>query len=67
MLAWGSDESGQLGLDNDRQNQYAPQWIETLRGAKIKQVAAGWDHSLALSGNSIISLGSRNYLNHEPL
>jgi len=49
LFAWGSGENGQLGLLNNR-NEHNPKCVETLCGITIEQLAAGWDHSMVLSG-----------------
>lgn len=51
VYSWGSNGSGQLGLDSNTEAFFEPRVIRELRGVRIKQVLAGDKHSLALDEN----------------
>lgn len=50
VFSWGKGERGQLGYGNA--NVSAPQEIIALKGTRITQVSAGFNHSSALSGRT---------------
>jgi len=50
VWVWGSNGSGQLGLGAGAGSQFAPQLLEVLKGARVKDLALGSDHSLACTG-----------------
>lgn len=48
MYGWGKNSFGQLGLNNQR-NQNIPALLETLRSVKIKYISCGEDFSVFLT------------------
>lgn len=54
--SWGSSRMGQLGLSRQWQAAKTPQRIRGLPG-NVVQVAAGWGHAAALTGESRVSQG----------
>ncbi|THF81683.1 RCC1 domain-containing protein [Cohnella fermenti] len=60
VKGWGYNSSYRLGLGTTT-SQYSPVTIN-MGGDKIKQVAAGYDHALALTENdNILGWGSNSY------
>ncbi|XP_048826786.1 probable E3 ubiquitin-protein ligase HERC3 isoform X2 [Brienomyrus brachyistius] len=58
IFTWGCNSSGQLGLGN-REPSKMPQSLLGLAGIPLAQIAAGGDHSLALSvSGAVFSWGS---------
>lgn len=56
MLALGGNELGQLGKGTtDKEGHPFPIVVEGLRGTKIKKIACGLDHSVALSTDGVVS------------
>uniref|UniRef100_A0A4X2M2C8 HECT and RLD domain containing E3 ubiquitin protein ligase family member 6 n=1 Tax=Vombatus ursinus TaxID=29139 RepID=A0A4X2M2C8_VOMUR len=49
VFSWGKNHYGQLGLKENVSLQTRPQWVKSLNGIPMAQVAAGGDHSFALS------------------
>lgn len=49
MFSWGKNSQGQLGLGKNFQSQASPQKVKCLEGIPLAQVAAGGNHSFALS------------------
>ncbi|XP_044538347.1 probable E3 ubiquitin-protein ligase HERC6 [Gracilinanus agilis] len=49
VFSWGKNNHGQLGLGKTFPSQASPQWIKSLDGIPLAQVAAGGAHSFALS------------------
>ena len=49
VFSWGSNSHGQLGLGNDCSSPDSPQRVKSLKGIPLAQVAAGGNHSFALS------------------
>ena len=61
VYAWGNNEYGQLGIDNDGATLTAPTTVSALKDKNIIAVAAGQRFSLALSdGGDIYSFGRNN-------
>jgi len=50
VWSWGKGTSGQLGHGNEQSRQ-EPQKVESLAGRRVVAVAAGGDHSLALTAD----------------
>ena len=48
VFAWGYNVVGQLGL-KVKKNQGEPRLVEYLATKPVRQIAAGWDHSLILT------------------
>eukprot|EP00300_Choanocystis_sp_HF-7_P019282 c20291_g1_i1.p1 GENE.c20291_g1_i1~~c20291_g1_i1.p1 ORF type:complete len:1112 (-),score=197.97 c20291_g1_i1:2283-5597(-) len=60
VYSFGSNDSGQCGRKIFR--EFEPDIIDELRSVKIKQIATGEAHALALSDkNELFSWGSNNY------
>ncbi|XP_012579744.1 PREDICTED: probable E3 ubiquitin-protein ligase HERC6 isoform X3 [Condylura cristata] len=49
VFSWGNNKYGQLGLKMDLPSQATPQRVRSLLGIPVTQVAAGGNHSFALS------------------
>uniref|UniRef100_F6QU60 HECT and RLD domain containing E3 ubiquitin protein ligase family member 6 n=1 Tax=Monodelphis domestica TaxID=13616 RepID=F6QU60_MONDO len=49
VFSWGKNNHGQLGLGENVPSQASPQWVKSLDGIPLAQVAAGGAHSFALS------------------
>ncbi|XP_005360943.2 probable E3 ubiquitin-protein ligase HERC6 [Microtus ochrogaster] len=49
VFSWGSNSHGQLGLRKNCSSQDRPQRVMSLEGIPLAQVAAGGNHSFALS------------------
>ncbi|XP_028751081.1 probable E3 ubiquitin-protein ligase HERC6 isoform X4 [Peromyscus leucopus] len=49
VFSWGKNSQGQLGLGKNFQSQASPQKVKYLEGIPLAQVAAGGNHSFALS------------------
>ncbi|XP_074130227.1 putative E3 ubiquitin-protein ligase HERC6 isoform X2 [Sminthopsis crassicaudata] len=49
VFSWGDNDHGQLGLGKNFPSQASPQWVKSLDGIPLAQVAAGGSHSFALS------------------
>jgi len=47
LFVWGSNAFGQLGL-GDRRDRNQPTQIESMLVPKIKEIACGWRHSVAI-------------------
>ncbi|XP_069571291.1 probable E3 ubiquitin-protein ligase HERC3 isoform X1 [Brachyistius frenatus] len=47
LFTWGQDSRGQLGLGGNGSN--SPQYVRSLSGIPLVQIAAGGEHSFALS------------------
>jgi alpha-tubulin suppressor-like RCC1 family protein len=56
LYSFGYSGHGQLG-HGDRANQLAPRLVVALQGVRVSAVAAGEDHSLALSEGKVFSFG----------
>jgi alpha-tubulin suppressor-like RCC1 family protein len=48
VYAWGKNQKGQLGT-GDGKEYHKPTLLVSLLGTAVKQVACGWDHSLAVT------------------
>lgn len=60
VWAWGSNSRGQLGIGSNEKYQALPQQIKGLE--KIRSVATGFQHSLAVTANgNVCAWGSNNY------
>ncbi|GMF23944.1 unnamed protein product [Phytophthora lilii] len=57
VFSWGKGERGQLGFGTG--NAASPQELIALKGKKIAQVGAGFNHSVAVSGDDKIWLAGR--------
>lgn len=58
MYAWGGNEYGQCGVDADKRDIITP--MPCLTGLRVKQVACGGMHSLALTDEgNVYSWGER--------
>lgn len=58
MYSWGKNSQGQCGLGN-MEDTHRPHLVKKLGEVVITSMAAGWEHSLALtSGGKIYSWGS---------
>uniref|UniRef100_A0A7S3G0F1 RCC1-like domain-containing protein n=1 Tax=Palpitomonas bilix TaxID=652834 RepID=A0A7S3G0F1_9EUKA len=61
VFSWGYNANGQLGVGN-RTEQYRPVSVETLRGSRVVDVAAGWRHSAALTDKGFMfTFGSNRH------
>lgn len=61
VWAWGNNQKGQLGL-GDTVNRNKPVCIKLLNGRCTLKIAAGSNHSLALTSNSqVYAWGANNY------
>ncbi|XP_038176815.1 probable E3 ubiquitin-protein ligase HERC6 isoform X2 [Arvicola amphibius] len=49
VFSWGSNSHGQLGLGKNCSSQASPKIVKSLEGIPLAQVAAGGNHSFALS------------------
>ncbi|XP_049987756.1 probable E3 ubiquitin-protein ligase HERC6 isoform X2 [Alexandromys fortis] len=49
VFSWGSNSHGQLGLGKNCSSQASPERVKSLKGIPLAQVAAGGNHSFALS------------------
>ncbi|XP_036038711.1 probable E3 ubiquitin-protein ligase HERC6 isoform X2 [Onychomys torridus] len=49
VFSWGSNSQGQLGLGKNFPSQASPQKVKELEGIPLAHVAAGGNHSFALS------------------
>ena len=49
VFSWGSNSHGQLGLGKNCSSQASPEKVKSLKGIPLAQVAAGGNHSFALS------------------
>lgn len=49
VWAWGQGEFGQLGYGGTA-SKYTPYPVHSLKKRRVIQVAAGWGHSIALTG-----------------
>jgi alpha-tubulin suppressor-like RCC1 family protein len=49
LYAWGKNQKSQLGLVGAGETVLEPTRVATLEGTPIKQVAAGWEHTLAVA------------------
>lgn len=60
LFAWGSNSSGQCGLENDSSaNYHAPKLVKSLATKQIVQIACGQYHALALTNSGeLYSFGS---------
>lgn len=60
LFAWGSNSSGQCGLENDSSATYTtPKLVKSLATKQVIQIACGQFHSLALTNSGeIYSFGS---------
>lgn len=63
LFVWGSNSSGQCGLENDSSANYLmPKLVKSLATKQIVQIACGQLHSLALTNNGeLYSFGSNSY------
>lgn len=63
VYAWGGNEYGQLGVDNDATSIKTPTIVEGLRNKNVVAVAAGRYFSLALTeGGQVYSFGTNDLL-----
>ena len=61
VFSWGKNSHGQLGLGKEFPSQAIPQRVRSLEGIPLAQVAAGGDHSFALSlSGTSFGWGSNN-------
>lgn len=61
LFSWGSNSHGQLGLGKTFASQKSPQQVKSLYGIPLAQVAAGGNHSFALSlAGTSFGWGSNN-------
>ena len=63
VYAWGRNNSGQLGLgtSGDENNESSPVLIPTTALSNVSGIAAGFDHSLALTTNGeVYAWGNNN-------
>mmetsp|Transcript_23882 Transcript_23882/g.42273 ORF Transcript_23882/g.42273 Transcript_23882/m.42273 type:complete len:368 (+) Transcript_23882:2665-3768(+) len=61
VLAWGLNESGQLGIGSD-QTQFSPVEVRGLRGHKLSLIRGGEGFSLALTADkTLLAWGTNNY------
>ncbi|KAG8511650.1 E3 ISG15--protein ligase HERC5 [Galemys pyrenaicus] len=49
VFSWGNNDYGQLGLGQELPSQAKPKRVDSLLGIPVTQVAAGGNHSFALS------------------
>ncbi|WP_170026325.1 Ig-like domain repeat protein [Actinomadura oligospora] len=59
LLAWGRNDVGQLG-DGTRKRRTTPVWADVPSDESVTQVAAGGDHSLALTSEGHILVWGAN-------
>ena len=60
LYSFGCGMCGQLGHGDDA-SQFAPRLVKALQGVRVSAVAAGEDHSLALSEGRVYSFGSGHH------
>ncbi|XP_049645846.1 probable E3 ubiquitin-protein ligase HERC6 [Suncus etruscus] len=61
LFSWGSNSHGQLGLGKEFSSQKIPKQVKSLYGIPLAQVAAGGNHSFALSlAGTSFGWGSNN-------
>jgi alpha-tubulin suppressor-like RCC1 family protein len=53
LFSWGEGESGLLG-HGDTQDQHSPKRIEALRGVRVRSVAHGEYHAIALAEDGLV-------------
>ncbi|KAK6259177.1 hypothetical protein SCA6_013651 [Theobroma cacao] len=53
VLSWGRNQNGQLGLGTT-EDSLVPQKIQAFQGVSIKMVAAGAEHTAAVSGDGAL-------------
>jgi alpha-tubulin suppressor-like RCC1 family protein len=66
LWSWGSGERGRLG-HGDQQRRLLPKKVEALAGQRVVAVAAGANHSLALTADNAVwswGFGSDSRLGH---
>ncbi|GCC26294.1 hypothetical protein chiPu_0004710 [Chiloscyllium punctatum] len=62
IFAWGQNTYGQLGVGMDNVSQHSPQSVISLMGMPVAQIAAGGDHSFALSlSGTVFGWGRNNH------
>ncbi len=56
VWAWGTNVSGELGVDKTLVNNFTskPVQVSSLNGADIRQIIAGEDHALAIDGSGTL-------------
>ncbi|XBH22720.1 hypothetical protein V5R04_05730 [Jonesiaceae bacterium BS-20] len=59
--AWGSNAKGQLGVDSAAEFQALPMKVQTPQGIKFTQVAAGFEHSVAIGDDGRTYAWGENY------
>ncbi|XP_075998043.1 putative E3 ubiquitin-protein ligase HERC3 [Genypterus blacodes] len=61
VYTWGQDASSKLGLGKRRPDASSPQYLRSLSGMPLVQIAAGGDQSFALSvSGNVFSWGRNN-------
>ncbi|GAB4821915.1 hypothetical protein N2152v2_008961 [Parachlorella kessleri] len=62
VWAWGTNDKGQLGVGSDVPSAGEPRLLKTLQGEKVTSIAAGADHSLALTAHGeVFSWGENGH------
>ncbi|XP_067850555.1 probable E3 ubiquitin-protein ligase HERC4 isoform X2 [Heptranchias perlo] len=62
IYSWGQNSYGQLGLGEGFNSQIRPQCVISLTGIPVAQIAAGGEHSFALSlSGAVFSWGRNNH------
>ncbi|XP_015200074.1 probable E3 ubiquitin-protein ligase HERC3 isoform X1 [Lepisosteus oculatus] len=60
IFAWGQNSNGQLGLGKGEPSKLSPQPLKSLSGIPLAQIAAGGDHSFAVSLSGAVFGWGRN-------
>ncbi|XP_041118833.1 probable E3 ubiquitin-protein ligase HERC3 [Polyodon spathula] len=61
LFTWGQNTNGQLGLGKGEPSKPSPQSLKSLSGIPLAQIAAGGDHSFAVSLSGAVYTWGRNH------
>ncbi|XP_041115662.1 probable E3 ubiquitin-protein ligase HERC4 isoform X2 [Polyodon spathula] len=61
LFTWGQNSNGQLGLRKGEPSKPSPQPLKSLSGIPLAQIAAGGDHSFAVSLSGAVFGWGRNH------
>ncbi|MGH0164434.1 UNVERIFIED_CONTAM: hypothetical protein FKN15_061376 [Acipenser sinensis] len=61
LFTWGQNTNGQLGLGKGEPSKPSPQPLKSLSGIPLAQIAAGGDHSFAVSLSGAVFGWGRNH------
>ncbi|XP_058884086.1 probable E3 ubiquitin-protein ligase HERC4 isoform X2 [Acipenser ruthenus] len=61
LFTWGQNTNGQLGLGKGEPSKPSPQPLKSLLGIPLAQIAAGGDHSFAVSVSGAVYAWGRNH------